>query len=278
MSEAARRLLSPIIGGRHARLRGSAGLRGVCLTTLIALVAQFGLGMILNLYVPVPSSDAHAGYLQQVRTAPFALTVHALLGILLICAAVVLLIRAIGVGNRVMAGLAATGLGAILGAFAAGEAFVRNGKSSESLWMAILTGIALVCYISALGLIRVVPAQPALSQPYPEPLPRPRPAAYSGPQPRVRPAFPATGPQPYSSPPARPQTRRASPPPAPMPGRPYPPATAQRPYPPAAAQRSYPPAAAQRDYPPRESRPVAPRPGPPYRNPPNDDVWARGPW
>jgi hypothetical protein len=268
MSGAVRRLLSPIIGGRHARLPGSAGLRGVCLTALIALVAQFGLGMILNLYVPVPSSDAHAGYIQEVRTAPFALTVHAVLGIFLICAAVVLLVRAIGVGNRVMTSLAATGLGAILGAFAAGEAFVRNGQSSTSLWMAILTGIALVCYISALGLIGVVPGQPALDEPYAAPLPRQRPDS-SGPMPRLRPAFPATGPQPYAGPPARPQTRRAYPPPAA--GRPYPP-------PAPAPGRPYPRAAAQRDFPSREGRPVAPRQGPPFRNPPNDDVWGRGPW
>lgn len=47
--------------------------------------------MILNLYVQVPSADARAGFLQEVRTAPLGLTLHALLGTGLICAAVVLL-------------------------------------------------------------------------------------------------------------------------------------------------------------------------------------------
>jgi hypothetical protein len=161
MSGLARRLPFRIIAGRHARLRGSEDLRGPCLTALIALVVQFSLGMILNLYVTVPSSDAHASYIQEVAAGPFALTIHALLGVFLICAAVVLLVRAAGIGNAAMTALAATGLGAILGAFAAGEIFVRNGQNSASLWMAILTGVALVSYIAALNLIRVVPGQPA---------------------------------------------------------------------------------------------------------------------
>jgi hypothetical protein len=163
MSGLARRLPFRIIAGRHARLRGSEGLRGPCLTALIALVAQFSLGMILNLYVTVPSSDAHASYLQEVEAGPFALTIHALLGVFLICAAVVLLVRAIGIGNPAITALAAMGLGAILGAFAAGEIFVRNGQNSASLWMALLTGVAFVSYITALNLMRVVPGQPARS-------------------------------------------------------------------------------------------------------------------
>ncbi len=167
MSGLTRRPLSPTAAGRHARLHRSADLHGVCLTTLIALVAQFVLGMILNLYVAVPSSDTHAGYIQEILNGPVSLTVHVLLGIALICAAVLLLIRAIGGANRVLASLAATGLAAILGAFAAGEIFVRNGEANASLWMAILTGVALVSYISALNLTRVTARQPAPGTPQP---------------------------------------------------------------------------------------------------------------
>jgi hypothetical protein len=161
MSGLARRLPFRIIAGRHARVPSTEDLRRPCLTALIALVVQFSLGMILNLYVTVPASDAHASYVQEVAAGPFALTVHALLGVFLICAAFVLLVRAIGISDPAIAALAATGLGAILGAFAAGEIFVRNGQNSASLWMAILTGVALASYIAALNLIRVVSAQPA---------------------------------------------------------------------------------------------------------------------
>jgi hypothetical protein len=149
MSGLARRLPFRFIAGKHARLRGPEDLRRACLTALIALVVQFSLGMILNLYVTVPSSDAHASYLQEVEAGPFALTIHALLGVFLIWSAAVLLVRAIGVGDPVITALAGTGLTAILGAFAAGEIF--------------LTGVALVSYVTALNLVRVGAGQSAPS-------------------------------------------------------------------------------------------------------------------
>jgi hypothetical protein len=37
------------------------------------------------------------------------------------------------------------GLAALLGAFAAGDVFVRNGERGAALSMAILTGVALLC-------------------------------------------------------------------------------------------------------------------------------------
>lgn len=113
--------------------------------------------MILNLYVSVPASDHHAGVVHEVETAPLVLIIHILLGIALICAAGVLFIRAIGDRDRVMIAMTATGLAAILGAYAAGEVFVRNGHKSESLTMAILTGIALLCYIGMLAAMSAAP-------------------------------------------------------------------------------------------------------------------------
>ncbi len=138
--------------GRHTRRPGRTGVRRVCLAALIMLVAQYGLGIFLNLYVAVPASDAHAGIFGEIATAPLALTVHALLGLALIAAAILLVVRAVSVGDRLLAVLAAAGLTAIGGAFAAGEIFVHNGQSSASLAMAILTGVALLCYVGTLAL------------------------------------------------------------------------------------------------------------------------------
>jgi len=118
---------------------------------LIMLVAQYGLGIVLNLYIAVPASDAHAGLTQEIASGPLMLTVHALLGLALIGAALVLLVRAVRLGDRVIALLAAAGLTAIGGAFASGEIFVRNGQDTASLAMALLTGVALLCYIGALA-------------------------------------------------------------------------------------------------------------------------------
>lgn len=139
------------VPGRHIRRAGLAGLRPVFLAALIMLVVQYGLGIILNLYVAVPASDAHAGLLREIASGPLTLTLHALLGLALIGTAIVLLVRAVRAGDRITALLAGGGVTAIGGAFGAGEIFMRNGRQGASLAMALLTGLALLCYIAALA-------------------------------------------------------------------------------------------------------------------------------
>jgi hypothetical protein len=139
-----------VASGKHTRRTELEGVRRVSLAALVMLVIQYGLGIILNLYIAVPASDAHAGLMKEIASGPLMLTLHALLGLALIGAALVLLVRAVRLQDRVIAVLAAAGLTAIGGAFASGEIFVRNGQSGASLAMALLTGVALLCYIAAL--------------------------------------------------------------------------------------------------------------------------------
>ena len=162
-------LVKLVAPGRHTRRPGRAGLRRVSLAALIMLVVQYGLGIVLNLYVPVPASDQHAGILQEIATAPLALTVHALLGLALIGAAIMLVVRAVIVRDRLLAGLASAGLTAIGGAFAAGEIFVRNGQPGASLAMGILTGVALLCYVGTLALASAAQRQSGTAQRLPSP-------------------------------------------------------------------------------------------------------------
>ena len=140
-----------LANGRHTRRTGLAGLHRACLAALIMLVVQYGLGIVLNLYVTVPASDEHAGLLREIASGPLMLTLHALLGLALIATAIVLLVRAVRIGDRMIAVLAAAGLTAIGGAFASGEIFVHSGQNAASLAMALLTGVALLCYIGALA-------------------------------------------------------------------------------------------------------------------------------
>ncbi|HEX5300444.1 MAG TPA: hypothetical protein VFW50_25950 [Streptosporangiaceae bacterium] len=119
---------------------------------LVMLVLQYGLGMILNFYVEVPAADAHAGIFTEIATAPLALTAHALLGVCLAGTAVLAVARAMALRDRTLAVLAAAGLAAIVGAFVAGEMFVKNGQDSTSFAMAMLTGAALLCYVVLLVL------------------------------------------------------------------------------------------------------------------------------
>lgn len=136
--------------GRHTRRTELEAVRQVSLGALIMLVVQYGLGIVLNLYIAVPAADARAGLAQEIANGPLMLTLHALLGLALIVAALVLLVRAIRLDDRAVAVLAAAGLTAIGGAFATGEIFVRNGQNGASLAMALLAGVALLCYIGTL--------------------------------------------------------------------------------------------------------------------------------
>jgi hypothetical protein len=162
-------LVMPVFSGKVARDRGLAGLRPLCLLALIALVIQFVLGSILNLYVAIPDYS-HASYVQEIAEAPGFLTAHALVGLVLLGAAVLLIIQAISLRAPAIITLLATGLAALLGAFIAGEVFVKNGADTASLWMSIFTGVALASYIGVQAIAGVVsrthagPAWPGAAQ------------------------------------------------------------------------------------------------------------------
>ena len=78
-----------VASGKHTRRAELEGVRQVALAALIMLVVQYGLGIILNLYIAVPASDAHAGLTQEIANGPLMLTLHAVLGLGLIGAALV---------------------------------------------------------------------------------------------------------------------------------------------------------------------------------------------
>jgi hypothetical protein len=139
--------IMPIFSAEKARRMGRAGLHLACLVILTGLVIQLSLGMVLNLYIPMPAADGRASYMREIETAPGMLTAHALVAGLLLATAGIMLLRAVALRDRAVIALVATGLAALLGAFAAGELFVRNDATSASLSMAILTGIALLCYV-----------------------------------------------------------------------------------------------------------------------------------
>ncbi len=155
-----RGLITPIFSGKVARSRGPAGLRPLCLIALIGLVIQFVLGIILNLYVAIPDYS-HASYIQEIEKAPALLTAHALVGLVLLVAAVLLLIQAIALRSSAIITLLAAGLAALLGAFIAGEVFVKNGANTASLWMSILTGVALASYIGVQAMAGATTRAPA---------------------------------------------------------------------------------------------------------------------
>ena len=146
MPDSLRELVRPVVSGSHARRHGLKLLRRSCLVTLVAIAVQFSLGMILNLYVAIPSADAHASWMGEMKTAPAALTAHAVIGLLLVVGAVVVVIQAIAVRSGALIAGATGGIVALIGAFAAGEVFVKDSSTGASLAMSVLASVALLCY------------------------------------------------------------------------------------------------------------------------------------
>ena len=115
---------------------------------LTMLVIQFVLGTAYNLYGTAPTSSKSVAMF----SSPL-LAIHVILGILLIIAAIMLVVRAVQARHRSSIPTAVGGLVAILGAFGAGSSFARDGNNGASLVMAVLTAFAMLCYAANLVIL-----------------------------------------------------------------------------------------------------------------------------
>ena len=129
----------------------------------VALLVQYALGMVVNLYVTVPARDQGGGILTAVGRAfangPAAVAIHAGLGLLLIVGAISLVVRSAQSRHRPLIWLSAVSLLSILGAALNGAAFVNSGDNGPSLGMAMLTAVALACSVLSLYILSS-PARP----------------------------------------------------------------------------------------------------------------------
>jgi hypothetical protein len=136
-------------------------LRRITLGMAVALLAQYALGMVVNLYVTVPARDQGGGVFTAIGRAfahgPVSLAIHAGLGLLLIVGAIQLVVRSAVVRHRPLIWLSSVSLLAILGAALNGAAFVNAGDDGASLGMAMLTGIALLCMTIGLYVLGSAP-------------------------------------------------------------------------------------------------------------------------
>jgi hypothetical protein len=144
----------PSPAGRQARRRSALrkNSAGIC----VMLLAQYGLGMGINLYARAPVADRGAGLTAALGRAltrqPAVLAVHAVLGLLLI-AGISVLTRAVLARHHRAIAASAAGLAAIIAAAVSGAAFVSNEQAAASMAMAILTGVALLSYLANLLLV-----------------------------------------------------------------------------------------------------------------------------
>jgi hypothetical protein len=113
----------------------------------------------------VPAVDRGTGIAvalgRALTSQPAVLVGHAGLGLLMLVAGVSVLTRAILVRHRRAIAASAAGLAAIAAAAVSGAAFVSNQQAGASMTMAVLTGVALLCYLANL----LVVASPAVTTP-----------------------------------------------------------------------------------------------------------------
>lgn len=151
----------------------SAELRQGYLGALIALVAQFLLGTATNLFVDIPTDHPGArppeyfsGVVQSVTWAilhgpSLLLTVHAILGLLLVVFGFRLLIPAIRSRHRATVITAVVGAVAMLAAGFNGGSFLNYNEDFSSMLMASFFAIALVAYVVGLWALPATAAGPS---------------------------------------------------------------------------------------------------------------------
>ena len=135
------------------RARQVRGLRLAGFATFVILVVQSALGIYVNLYITVPSADQGQAVGQWVANGPAGLTLHIVLGLLLILAALGFLVQAILARQPAVIVAAVLGLLAMIGAAASGGTFTSGGQDGTSMAMGALAAAGLLCYGTSLFLL-----------------------------------------------------------------------------------------------------------------------------
>jgi hypothetical protein len=127
----------------------------------LLLIAQFLLGMVANLFVTIPSHHPGAsasnyfggvvsGITWVIPHGPAWLAAHAVLGLLLVLAALASLAESLPRSGRLTKATAILGALAIIGAGFNGASFLNYGQNFSSMIMAGLWALALACYLTGL--------------------------------------------------------------------------------------------------------------------------------
>jgi hypothetical protein len=115
----------------------------------------------VNLYSTLPATDPgkplFGGSAAAVGNGPLLLSLHALLGTLLLITALAALVRSSRLAATPPIVLTAVALLAIFVAWLAGSEFVGHMKNGASLTMALATAIAILCYTLLIFLLGISP-------------------------------------------------------------------------------------------------------------------------
>lgn len=135
--------------------RKVANLRMNSFIALILLLIEIGIGVSVNLFATLPTTDASksvfVGFAKALMNGPAALTVHALLGIVILLASgITAVVRSFLVHRATPRVLSCIALFATLVAWLSGSNFVATQNDESSLSMAIAAVVAVSCYAAIL--------------------------------------------------------------------------------------------------------------------------------
>jgi hypothetical protein len=137
-------------------------VRRTTIGLIIALIAQFLVGMLVNLFVTIPDShpgsqptEYFAGSFQSVTWAissgPGLLVAHVVLGLLLGIGSLALIVRIRALGRRRLTVAAVLGFLLVVGAGDNGASFLDFNEDYSSMIMATLFAAALLSYVGILS-------------------------------------------------------------------------------------------------------------------------------
>ena len=131
-----------------------ARIRQLSFVVVVLVIAEYLMGMYVNIYVTVPAADHGKGLGGAMANGPAMITAHAVFGMLLALGAIGVLVRAILARRPAVITASAIGLLALAGAVGSGASFTSSGHEGDSMVMAVLTGVALICYAANMLLPR----------------------------------------------------------------------------------------------------------------------------
>jgi hypothetical protein len=130
-----------------------ARLRRASLAVVVLLLAEYVLGMYVNLYVTVPAADHGHSVGSAISNGPVILSAHAVIGLLLGLSALAVLVLSVIARRPSVIAFSVVGLIALAVASLAGSSFTSSGQAAESMAMSVMTGVGLLCYAANLYLL-----------------------------------------------------------------------------------------------------------------------------
>ncbi len=130
-----------------------ARLRRASMAALVLLLAEYVLGMYVNLYVAVPAADHGHSVGSVISNGPVILSAHAVIGLLLGLSALAVLVLSLIARRPSVIAISVVGLIALAVASMAGSSFTSSGTSADSMAMSVMTGVGLLCYAANLYLL-----------------------------------------------------------------------------------------------------------------------------